>query len=404
MLWIGQSFSQFAEQAGSVVLPLSAVLYLHVDAGRLGILRAVYQVPLLLFSLFAGAWVDRRSTRKVMMMADGCRALALAGMAIASLLGKLDISTLLGVAFVIGTLSVFFDVAYQAGVVRLVERDLLARATSALEGTRSSAQTVGPAIGGVLVSLFRAAAGAGLCAVFFAISFVSIRSMRRPEPISNRSSHRPRFGQQIREGLRFVLAEPLLRALALVSAEFQFSFAALMTVYLLFLPRDLHVSGATVGLALAATGPGAVLGALLAPRLPKHIGYGAVLVGAPAIAEGVLLCVPALHGATAATVAALLAVNFVFGLCCQIVDVTAVAVRQAVTADEMQGRASATIMFIGMGLTPLGSLLGGYLAQQWGLRTALLAATIGALLSPVLIAISPLSRLGRTLPTRGESS
>ena len=137
MLWIGQSFSQFAEQAGSVVLPLSAVLYLHVDAGRLGILRAVYQVPLLLFSLFAGAWVDRRSTRKVMMMADGCRALALAGMAIASLLGKLDISTLLGVAFVIGTLSVFFDVAYQAGVVRLVERDLLARATSALEGTRS---------------------------------------------------------------------------------------------------------------------------------------------------------------------------------------------------------------------------------------------------------------------------
>jgi predicted MFS family arabinose efflux permease len=325
-------------------------------------------------------------------------------MAVLSLLGKLDIATLLGVAFAVGTLSVFFDVAYQAGVVRLVDRDLLVRATSALEGSRSAAQTVGPAFGGVLVSLFRAAAGAGLCAVFFAASFVSIRGMHRPEPIPHRSSRGPRVGRQIREGLRFVLADPLLRALALASAAFQFSFAALMTVYLLFLPRDLHVSGAAVGLALAATGPGAVLGSLLAARLPKRFGYGVVLVAAPAIAEGVLLFVPTLHGPTTITVAVLLAVNFVFGLCSQIVDVTAVAVRQSVTADDMQGRASATITFIGMGLTPLGSLLGGCLAEQWGLRATLLAATIGALLSPALIALSPLARLGRTLPPQDTSS
>jgi MFS family permease len=65
----------------------------------------------------------------------------------------------------------------------------------------------------------------------------------------------------------------------------------------------------------------------------------------------------------------------------------------------MQGRAAATITFAGMGLTPLGSLLGGFLAQEWGLRTSLLVTAAGMMLSPVLMALSPLARLGRELPS-----
>lgn len=64
----------------------------------------------------------------------------------------------------------------------------------------------------------------------------------------------------------------------------------------------------------------------------------------------------------------------------------------------MQGRAAATITFVGMGLTPLGSLLGGLLAQEWGPRTSLLVTAAGMLLSPAVMALSPLARLGRTLP------
>jgi MFS family permease len=112
----------------------------------------------------------------------------------------------------------------------------------------------------------------------------------------------------------------------------------------------------------------------------------------------VFLCVPALHGSSAVTVSALLAVNFVFGTGGQLVNVTVMAVRQAVTPDRMQGRAAATITFVGMGLTPLGSLLGGFLAEDWGLRTSLLVTAAGMMLSPVLMALSPLARLGRELP------
>jgi predicted MFS family arabinose efflux permease len=176
-----------------------------------------------------------------------------------------------------------------------------------------------------------------------------------------------------------------------------------MTVYPLFLTRDLHVTGVEVGLALAATGPGALLGSLLAARLPGRLGYGTVLVSAAAIGDGVMLCVPALHGPAAATVAALMAISFVFGTFGQLVDVTVMAVRQAVTPDGMQGRAAATITFAGMGLTPLGSVLGGYLGQAQGPRTTLVVMAAGMLLSPALMALSPLARLGRALPAAPEA-
>jgi MFS family permease len=85
------------------------------------------------------------------------------------------------------------------------------------------------------------------------------------------------------------------------------------------------------------------------------------------------------------------------------VNVTVMAVRQTLTPDGMQGRVAATINFVGMGLAPLGSLLGGCLAQVWGTRTGLLVAAAGMLLSPALMALSPLARLGRTLPAPREA-
>ncbi|WP_225630785.1 MFS transporter [Streptomyces solaniscabiei] len=398
-LWMGQTASQLGEHASLVILPLFAVLTFDASAGQLGVLRAVGQAPVLLLSLFAGACVDRWRTRTTMVLTDAGRTLALAAAASAGLLGLLGLPGLLALAFTVGTLSVFFDVAYQTSLVRLVERDRLVQGNSALEGSRSAAQIGGPALGGALVSLLSAPIAAAFGALFFALSFLSVRRIRRAEAVPERPAHPPRVWRRIHEGLRFVARDSALRSVCLASAAFQFSFAAVMTVYLLFLPRELHLSGTVVGLALAATGPGALLGSVLAARLPGRIGHGVVLVCAAALGDGAFLCVPALHGSSAVTVTALLAVGFVFGCGGQLVNVTVMAVRQAVTPDGMQGRAAATITFVGMGAAPPGSLLGGFLAEEWGLRTSLLVTAAGMMLSPVVIALSPLVRLGRELPT-----
>lgn len=103
-------------------------------------------------------------------------------------------------------------------------------------------------------------------------------------------------------------------------------------------------------------------------------------------------------GSTPVTLPALMGINFLFGTFSQLVDVMTMAVRQAVTPLHMQGRVVATINFAGMGLTPLGSLLGGFLAVRWGLRTSLLLTAATMALSPLFMALSPLARLGKPLP------
>ncbi|MER6023063.1 MFS transporter, partial [Streptomyces anulatus] len=286
-LWAGQTASQLGEHTTLVVLPLFAVLTLDAGAGPLGALRAVGQAPILLLSLLAGAWVDRWRARTVMVLTDAARAVALGAAAVAGLLGLLGLPALFVVAFTVGALSVLFDVAYQASLVRMVRRDQLVRGNSALEGSRSAAQIGGPALGGALVSLLSAPVAAAAGALFFAVSFVSLRRIRRPESVPGRPESAPErvapvperpelvapVRGRIREGLRFVAGNAWLRAVCLASAAFQLSFAATMTVYLLFLPRELHLTGATVGLALAATGPGALLGSVLAARLPGRLGH-----------------------------------------------------------------------------------------------------------------------------------
>ncbi|MFE4722980.1 MFS transporter, partial [Streptomyces sp. NPDC056728] len=254
-LWVGQTVSQLGEHTTLVVLPLCAVLTLDAGAGELGVLRAVGQAPILLLSLVVGAWVDRWRTRTVMVLADAGRALVLGAAAAAGLLGALGLPALLVTGFSVGALSVFFDVAYQASLVRLVERDQLVRGNSALEGSRSAAQIAGPALGGALVSLLTAPIAAASGALLFALSFLSIRRIRRGEsvqeptqegsqrlrePAQPPSRRPPRVWRRIREGLRFVVGDTSLRAVCLASAAFQFSLAATMTVYLLFLPRELH--------------------------------------------------------------------------------------------------------------------------------------------------------------------
>ncbi|ADB31210.1 major facilitator superfamily MFS_1 [Kribbella flavida DSM 17836] len=397
-LWIGHTASQFGAQTAQFTLPLVALIALGGGAAELGGLRAAQQVPILLCSLFVGVLVDRLSTRTLMVYADLARALALAAVPVAFLLDALGLPLLSLIAFLVGVFTVFFDVAYQACLPRLVQRGQLAQGNSLLESSRSATQICGPALGGGLVALLTAPLALAAGAVFFILSFASIRRIRRPDPPAEYESHSAGMLPEIKAGLRLVLHDRALRAIGLASATHHFFFAALMTTYLVFLTTVLRLPSGVLGLVLAALGPGALLGAVFSAKLPRLVGYGPVMVVAALAADLVLLCVPALRGAGAATVVVLMVVNVAFGALSQLVDVSATAVRQAVVPIRSQGRVVATLNFVGMGLTPLGSVLAGVLAGPLGIRTVLLLSVSGMFLSPLCLALSPLRRLGRTLP------
>ncbi|WP_433200822.1 MFS transporter [Dactylosporangium sp. CS-047395] len=395
-LWAGQTASQLGEQSGFIILPLIAVLTLDVGPGQLGALRAVEQAPQLLLTLVAGVWVDRRQTRTVMALSDLGRVLVFSAVAACALAGLLRLPMLLAAALAVGALSVLFNTAYQVSLVRLLPRDQLLGGNSAIEASRSAAQLAGPALGGALTSLLSAPPAIVSSALFFGASFLAITRIRHRETIPRQPSAPRRMRQNLREGIHFVAGNPILRTVSLASAAFQLSLAATTTAYLLFLPRELHLSAAVIGLALAATGPGALVGALLAARLPGRLGYGRVLIAAAVLGNGAMLCLPALHGDSPATVCALIAINVTFGASGQLINVGLIAVRQAVAPGFLQGRVAATVSFAGMGMSPLGALLGGLLAGQHGLRAALLISAGGLLISPLVMILSPLRRLGRT--------
>lgn len=185
--------------------------------------------------------------------------------------------------------------------------------------------------------------------------------------------------------------------MAIATCIYQFSFTALTTVYLLFLARALDLPSAVLGLVLAAFGPGVLIGSVLSSWMPRWFGYGRVVVFAALISDVVMLSTSGLHGSGPATVAALIAINILYGAFSQTVDVAVTAIRQAITPLQVQGRVVATINFLGMGLTPLGALLGGVVAGAFGIRIALLLATAGMFLSPLFLSLSPLARLGTSL-------
>ena len=109
--WIGQTISMFGDQVTSLALPVVAVLYLGAEAEQMGLLTAVGLLPHLLFSLPAGVWLDRvRVRRRLMILADIGRAAAIAFIPLAFFLNFLSLPLLVGVAFVVGTLSVVFDI------------------------------------------------------------------------------------------------------------------------------------------------------------------------------------------------------------------------------------------------------------------------------------------------------
>ena len=136
--FIGQSISMLGDQVSLIALPLTAVLALHATPAQMGGLLTVALIPNLIFALHAGVWLDRRGRRRdVMIWADIGRGLLIATVPVAFAFGHLTWAHLYVVAFLSGTLSVFFFVAYGAFFQVVVPREDYVAANSLIHGSRA---------------------------------------------------------------------------------------------------------------------------------------------------------------------------------------------------------------------------------------------------------------------------
>ena len=355
----------------------------------MGILTAVTRAPFLLIGLFAGVWVDRLPRRPILITGDLGRAAVLLSIPLAAGLGSLSMLHLYAVGVLVGILTVFFDVAYQAYLPALMHRGQLVEGNSKLEATRSLAGLAGPGIAGVVIQLL----SAPLAIVFDAISFVAsgglISLIRRPEGFTERSPRGPMLGE-VREGLSVVLGNPLLRAIAGCTGTFNFFSSAFFALYILFATRELKLGPAQIGVIFSIGGVAGLIGALTAERVANRLGVGRTIVGA-ALLSG-LAQVPV--AAASAGTAWLLILSAVLGYFANpIYNINQVSLRQAITSHRLQGRMNATMRFLVWGTMPLGGILGGALGASFGLRAAIAIAAAGGFLAFLWVALSPVRML-----------
>lgn len=380
LLLLGQTTSQLGAQVSGVAIPLLAVITLHASSFEVGLVTAAGTLAFALIGLPAGAWVDRWRLRPVLIASDLVRAVLLATIPLAALLGVLTIAQLIVVSLLAGFARVFFDLGYQSYIPAIVGRDGLLAGNSAMETVRASGQIVGPGLGGWLVTLAGAANVVLIQAAAFIVSAASLLAIRAREPI-RRVAARPRLMAEIAEGLRFVARNRVLRATALASTAGNFSFAIASAVSFVFMVRTLDLSATAVGVVVAAGSVTVMVGAAATPRLARRLGSARIIWVSLAVTGPIAMVGPL---ARPGWLVALLVVATAAGELGQIVyAVTNLSLRQRLCPERMLGRVNATMRFTMMGLFPLGALLGGVLGELVGLRATLWLA--GA-----LVALSPL--------------
>ncbi|MDB5079414.1 MAG: Major facilitator superfamily 1 [Chloroflexi bacterium] len=393
-LWLGETISLFGSQITVVALPFTAILVLNASPAQMGFLGAAEFAPLLLVSLFAGVWVDRLPRRKVMIASDLGQALLLLLIPLTAWLGLLTMELLYLLAFLTGTLAVFFAIAYQSYLPSLVARDDLPEGNSKLEASQAVAEISGPALGGILVQVLGAPLALVLDACSFLASAFSLSLIRQPEPPPTSIETRPGLWTAIGAGLKELVRHALLRAFALCNACSNFFGAVIGTVYTLYLLQDLKIGPAVVGLILTAGGLGGVLGAILAARVTRWLGLGRSIILASLISGLAWWLVPLAAAPLALALPLLVANRLLFGLLNPVYRITQLSVRQAVTAPGLQGRVNASMRFLAGGVVPLGALTGGWLGTVLGLRPTLVIGAAGMSLAFLALYFSPVRKLG----------
>jgi MFS family permease len=395
--WIGQTVSLFGDQVTLIALPLTAVLILDAGPAQMGYLVAAELAPNLLFSLHAGAWIDRRGRRREAMIAtDLGRAALIATIPIAYAADALSMEHLYVVAFLTGTLTVVFNVASASLFTTLVQRNEYVEAGSLLYGSRAFSFVAGPSLGGAIVQAFKAPVALVIDAVSYVVSAAFLASIRPREAETDEAE-----GGHVLAGLRYIRRTPVIFAALGATATINFFNFMFWALFVLFVTRTLGVEPGALGLLLGAAAVGGLIGAVVAGRVSRRMGIGPAFVFGCVLFTVPLVLVPLADGPHRVVLAMLFAAEFLSGLGVMILDIAAGAIFAAQIPEQLRARVSGAYGFVNNGIRPLGSLAGGALGAWIGLRPTLWIATLGALLGVLWLLPSPLPRL-KELPEASE--
>jgi len=398
LLWSGQAISEMGAAVTLLALPLTAVVVLRASTFQVGLLTSASTLAFALIALPAGAIVDRRAKRWLMIWCDVARLLIIGSVPLAAAFGVLTLGQLYAVAITAGVCTVFFDVSYQSYLPALISKDALADGNGKLGSTQSFAQVAGPGLGGGLVGLVGAAGAMTANAISYAVSVVSllaIRAREEPPPPAPRQTLRA----EVFEGLKFVVRHPILRSIAACTGTANLFGAMAAALEIIFLVRVLHVRPADTGLLIAVGSLGGVAGGILSGRLSRLIGSARIIWFSMLVIGFPQLIVPL---AEPGWRVALFPVGFAaFSFSAVVYNVAQVSYRQAICPPRLLGRMNAAVRWVVWGTLPLGGVIGGALGTVLGVRATLWIAFAGSWAAGWWLVFSPLRSLRDVLEVDG---
>jgi predicted MFS family arabinose efflux permease len=370
--WIWSS-STVANLGDGVVLAAGPLLVASITTQPFPVAMALFaqRLPWFIFGLQAGAIIDRVDRRRLVMVVDFLRAGVLTLLAISVALEVISLEAIYAAMFLLGSAETFADNAGGALTATAVPKDALGQANARLYGARIvTNQLAGPPLG----ALFFAAGAVypfGFNAICFVLSAVLIARIRlqpnrqdlaRPGPVRT----------QVLEGLRWLASHAAVRTLAIMITAFNVTFGAAFSILVLYARERLGLDDLGFGLLLAASAVGGLVGSAIFGRLEKRYTYATILrVG--------LIIETLTHLILAITRSPFLAaaVMITFGAHAVIWGTTSTTVRQRSVPASLLGRVTSVYMIGGLGALALGSLLGGAIAQRWGVVAPFWFAFVG---------------------------
>ncbi|MEV8440306.1 MFS transporter [Actinosynnema sp. NPDC051121] len=385
LFWGSDAANQFGTAVYTFVLPVVAIEALDASAFQVGLLTAAGTAAFLVIGLPVGVYVDRTRKRPVLAWSTVGRALLLVTVPVAGWLGGVTYAHLLLVASGAGVLTVFFEVASQAYLPTLVDREGLTGANGRLVSTQQVARLSGRPVSGPLVQVLGGVNAVLAIAVSFLTSALLLWGIRTPERAVESRGRAVRV--DMAEGLRFVFGHPLLRPVVLCTTCFNLTNAMWGAVNVLFLLRDLALPTTAAAVLLGVGSAGGAVAGLVAGRLARlgqvRLVWLSLLVTQPAWVL-VPLSEPGWGVALFAVGTLVTSAGVV------VYNVAQVSLRQALCPDRLLGRMNASIRFLTWGAMPVGAVVAGALAEWVGVRGTLWVASAGMVLSVLWVVLSPL--------------
>jgi hypothetical protein len=354
LFWIGETVNQFGSAMALFGVPLLAVLFLHATTFEVGALAATAYLPWLVIGLPAGAWIDRRPPRPVMIACDAAAAALYASVPVAYTIGVLTIEQLFAVQLLAGAAGVIFGTAYQVNLPSLITSGELAEGNAKLQASASAAALGGRGLTGVVAQIAGVTAALAFNAASFLVSAACLLAIRAPTPRPVPPRPASALRRDVAEGMALVWRDPYLRPLTLFGGLANFALDAFAALVVVFLVRVVGLGAGLTGLLTALPGLSGLLVAFAARPVIAKIGSARGLLLATAGALPFALLVPlAGQGLRLAfyAVGILVAATGV-----GMVNIITATFRQIYCPPSMLGRVTATMRFVTMGTSPFGAL------------------------------------------------